>query len=195
VAAEAADRSSWRSSRYGRKGAEIWFEIPRYGMPTGKGYREDYDLDPGLGFGFGIMFGFTENLAFEGMMLQTNHLASADERDWDIDIIHIGLRRTFFENNLLQPFVAAGWAKLALELDSSIEQGGDFHRLTGYGGYASIGVDYIPSASWSFFFRTDYTMGGFSHRTIGTEEDKFKEPLKANNLAVSFGVAYRIPTW
>ncbi len=195
TAADATERSAWRSSRYGRKGAEVWFEIPRYGMPTGKGYREEYDLDPGLGFGFGIMFGFTDNLAFEGMMIQTNHVASAEEKDWDLDIIHVGMRRTFFETNVLQPFVGLGWAKLALELDVDPEASGDFHRLTGYGGYASLGLDYVPSASWSFFVRADYTLGGFSHSTIGTEEDKFLEPLKANTLAVSLGVAYRVPTW
>ena len=168
VAADAAERSAWQSSRYDRQGAEVWFEMPRYGMPTGAGYREEYDLDPGLGFGFGIMFGVTGNIAFEGMMIQTNHVASAEEIDWDLDIVQIGVRRTFFETNVLQPFVGLGWAKLALELDTGPGVSNDFHRLTGYGGYASLGLDYVPSASWSFFVRADYTLGGFIHSTIGT---------------------------
>lgn len=203
LAATALDASAagpgrgWRSTRYGRRGAEMWAEFPRVAFATGAGYREEFDLSEGVGFGFGLMWGISDNIALEGRMLQTNHTVEADgeERAWDLDVIKVGPRYTFFEKHRLQPFIGAGWARLTLERDVNFDTSDSFERLTGYGAYVTIGVDYIHSSAWSAFFRADYTHGGYGHRTFGLEEDKLDEPVSGNCAAMTVGIAYRIPSW
>lgn len=203
VAATALEASAerpgrgWKSTRYGRRGAEIWVEIPRMTYPTGAGYREEFDATEGMGFGFGLMWGISDNIAFEGRMLQTNHTVGEgeEEREWDLDIIQIGARYSLFERYRLQPFLGAGWAKLTLERDTGFDSSDPFERLTGYGAYVTLGVDYIHNSAWSAFFRADYTHGGYGHHTIGLEENKLDEPLSGNCVSVAVGVAYRIPAW
>ena len=163
---------------------------------TGAGYREEFDVSEGIGFGFGLMWGISDNIAFEGRMLQTNHTAGADgEEEWDLDIIKIGPRYTFFEEHRLQPFVGAGWARLTLERDFGIDSSDSFERLTGYAAYVTLGVDYIHNSSWSAFFRADYTHGGYGHHTLGLEENRLDDPLSGNCASMTVGVAYRIPSW
>lgn len=199
AAAEAAPRSTgrgWRAARYGRRGAEIWVEFPRFGFATASGYAGEYDIGPGLGFGFGGMFGINDNLAVEGMMLQTNHTAGDEERQWDLDVYLLGLRYTFLVRRPLQPFLAVGGARLSLERDTDFDIGDtEFERLTGFGGYASAGLDYIVSSSWSLFCRADYTLGGYGHAIVGAEEGDLDDTVKGDNAALSLGVSYRIPVW
>jgi hypothetical protein len=196
AAAERPGRG-WRSSRYGRKGAEIWAEFPRFAFPDGVGYRNEFDAAEGLGFGFGLMWGVSDNIAFEGRMLQTNHTVDfeGEEKEWHLDLIQLGARYTFLERFRLQPFVGAGWAKLSYERATDSESPDPFNRLTGYGTYATIGVDYIHNSAWSAFLRGDYTIGGYSHQTIGLEDFKLDKPLSGNCGAVTLGIAYRIPSW
>ena len=193
-ASEARPGRGWRSTRYGRKGAEISVEFPRVLYATGAGYREDYDVIEGLGFGFGLMWGISDNIAFEGRMLQSNHTAAA-ENEWDIDLIKLGARYTFFEEYRFQPFAGTGWAKMTLERDVASGSDGSPERLTGYGAYVTIGVDYIHSSAWSGFFRADYTHGGYGYRIIGWKEDPPDKPLSGNCASMTLGVAYRIPSW
>jgi outer membrane protein W len=193
----ASSGRGWKSTRYGRKGAEMWVEFPRVVYATGAGYRGEYDVTEGLGFGFGMMWGISDNIAFEGRMLQSNHTVGSGEetKEWDIDLFQVGARYTFFEENRLQPFVGTGWAKMTMERDAEPASPDPFERLTGYGAYLTIGVDYIHSGSWSGFFRADYTHGGYGHWTIGLEEGGLDEPLSGNCVSMTLGIAYRIPVW
>ncbi len=194
-ASAASHGRGWKSTRYGRKGAELWVEFPRLLFATGAGYRENYDVTEGLGFGLGMMWGISDNIAFEGRMLQTNHTAGAEDKEWDIDLLKVGARYTFLDEYRFQPFVGTGWAKMSIERDTGFESEDPFERMTGYGAYVTIGVDYIHSSSWSGFFRADYTHGGYGHRTIGLEDETLDEPLSGNSVAVTLGVAYRVPAW
>jgi len=203
LAATAMDASAarsggrWKSSRYGRKGAEVWVEFPRVAWPMGAGYREEYDVTEGMGFGFGLMWGISDNLALEGRILQTNHTTGSgdEERQWDIDNVNIGPRFTFFTENSFQPFVGVGWAKLTLERDAGEDSSEGFERLTGYGAYVALGVDYIHNSQWSAFLRADYTHSGYAHLAIGLDEIELDESLSGNCASVAIGVAYRIPAW
>ena len=188
---------NWRSTRYGRKGAEIWVEFPRLTLPVGAGYREEYDVTEGLGFGFGLMWGISDNIAFEGRVLQTNHTTGSgdEEQEWDIDHIKIGPRFTFLTENKFQPFVGAGWSKLTLERDAGEDSSEPFERLTGYGAYITLGVDYIHSSQWSAFLRVDYTHGGYGHLNVGLDEEDLDDPLSGNCVSAALGISYRIPAW
>ncbi|MCK4408627.1 MAG: outer membrane beta-barrel protein [Candidatus Eisenbacteria sp.] len=185
----------WRSTRYGRKGAEISVEFPRVLYATGAGYSGDYDVTEGLGFGFGMMWGISDNIAFEGRMLQSNHTTGVERSEWDIDLIKVGGRYTFMEEYRFQPFVGTGWAKMTFERDMGSDSPGSFERLTGYGAYVAIGVDYIHSGAWSGFFRADYTYGGYGHQIIGVEEESLDKPRSGNCVSMTLGLAYRIPAW
>jgi len=184
----------WRSTRYGRTGAEITAE-GRYLSASGGGHTGDRNVDPGPGFGFGLMWGISDNIALEGRLLQTDHTTADEEHGWDINLLHVGPRYTFFTENKFQPFVGAGWAKMTIERDTSYSEGGSFERYTGYAWYAAVGVDYIHSSAWSFFVRGDYTKGGYGYQTIGLEGDSIDPPLKGECIAVSLGLSYRIPAW
>ena len=188
---------NWRSSRYGRKGAEIWAEFPRVTLPMGAGYREEYDVTHGMGFGFGLMWGISDNLALEGRILQTNHTTGSgdEEQQWDIDHIKIGPRFTFFTENRLQPFAGVGWSKLTLERDAGEDSSLQFERLTGYGAYITLGVDYIHNSQWSAFLRVDYTHGGYGHLAVGLDEGDLDETLSGNCASAALGISYRIPAW
>ena len=193
----ASSGRGWKSTRYGRKGAEMWVEFPRVVYGTGAGYREEYDVTAGLGFGFGMMWGISDNIAFEGRMLQSNHTADSaeGEKPWDIDEVKIGARYGFLPETRVQPFVAVGWAKISMERDTGYESVDPFERLTGYGAYVTLGVDYIFSSTWYSFFRTDYTHAGYSHRVLGLDEEKLDEPLSGNCVSMSLGFAYKIPSF
>ena len=185
----------WKSTRYGRKGAEISVELPRVLFATGAGYSGDYDVSEGLGFGFGLMWGISDNIAFEGRMLQSNHTIGAEESEWDIDLVMIGARYTFFNEYRFQPFAGTGWAKMTLESDVRFSSSDSFERLNGYGAYVAIGVDYIRSGAWSGFFRADYVHGGYGYRIIGMEEDSPDKPLSGNCVSMTLGLTYRVPAW
>lgn len=199
VGAADSDASGWRSTRYGRSGAEIWFEVPRFAFATGGGYKDDYDLDSGMGVGFGIMFGVSDNIAFEVRLLQTNHEEPVNERAWDLDIVEFGARYTFLHEFRLQPFVGAGAARVALEHDFDSDDYDFFERVSGWGYYATAGVDFIWSSSWSLFFRADYVMADYSRGYLAeggeSDEGDLPERLEADSFAVTLGVAYRIPMW
>ncbi len=186
-----------KSTRHGRKGVEMWLEFPRVVSATGAGYTGEYDVTDGLGFGLGMMWGISDNIAFEGRMLQSNHIVGSEEegKEWDIDLFQLGARYSFFEENRFQPFVGTGWAKMTLERDTGSNSSGLFERLTGYGAYVTIGIDYIHSSSWSGFFRADYTHGGYGHRTLGLEGEALDDPLSGNCVSMTLGIAYRIPAW
>jgi outer membrane protein W len=198
TAVEASAASSgrgWKSTRYGRKGGEMWVEFPRVVLATGAGYSGDYDVSEGLGFGLGMMWGISDNIAFEGRMLQSNHTVGSEEKEWDIDLFLLGARYTFLEENRFQPFAGMGWAKMTLERDAGFTSSDPFERLTGYGAYVTIGVDYIHNSSWSGFFRADYTHGGYGHWTLGLDEATLDDPLSGNCVSMTLGMAYRIPAW
>ncbi len=194
-ASAARPGSGWKSTRYGREGAEISVEFPRVLYATGGGYSGDYDVTEGLGFGFGLMWGISDRIAFEGRMLQSNHTVGAEEKEWDIDVFQLGGRYTFFEEYRLQPFVGTGWARMTLEHDVGFSSGDEFERLTGYGAYVTIGIDYIRSGAWSGFFRADYVHGGYGRRIVGLEEDSPDKPLSGNCVSMTLGITYRVPTW
>ena len=185
----------WRSSRYGRKGAEIWAEVPRYSFPVGKGYKDEYDLHGGPGFGFGVMFAFSDKFALEARMLQTIHDTVVDDVRWDIDQALVGFRYGFRYERAFQPFVAAGGARLSLEYDPIENQTTEFRRLSGYGAYGSLGIDYVVSNRWVVGFRTDYVWMRYSESLLGTQSDTIDDAIKGDIVALSLSVHYRVPVF
>jgi hypothetical protein len=191
--ARSQDASSrWRSSRYGRGGAEIWGEVPRFVLPVGQGYDGDHDLGAGVGFGFGLMFGFSDKLALEGRMLQTGHKGT-DGRLWDIDQYLMGMRYTFFHEEALQPYVALGGARLSLEWNAPESGLSGFERLWGYGAYATAGVDYVVSSRWVVGLRSDYAWMRYTRANIGTDEANIEDPLNGSTIGFSLSLHYRVP--
>jgi outer membrane protein W len=204
-AAQSEARPRWRSSRYGRQGAEIWLEAPRVGVATGSGYKngvalpldvtDDLDLTAGFGFGFGIMFAASDKIGFEARVVQTTHKASAGDLSWDLDQIHVGGRYLFLHDRPIQVFVGAGGARSTLEYDSSESLVTGFQRLSGFGWYATAGVDYVVSSRWVVSFRTDYTFIKYDRIIVGINEEDIEDALDGSSLGVSFSISYRVPVW
>jgi hypothetical protein len=203
--AQSTGRSRWRSSRYGRRGAEIWLEAPRLGVATGSGYKngvdlpgdltDDLDLAAGLGFGFGIMFGFSDKVGLEARVVQTTHAVEGSDRRWDLDQIHVGGRYTFLHDNRIQIFAGAGGARSTLEFDAGESLLTDFERLSGLGWYVAGGVDYVLSSRWVVSLRTDYTVMKYDSVLVGTSEDEIEDPFDGSSFGASLSVNYRVPIW
>jgi hypothetical protein len=189
-----SSRGRWRSSRYGRTGAELSVDFPRFGFATGRGFSGERDLGAGMGIGFGIMWGISDNLALEAHMVQTNHKSAPDEAEWDIDQVLIGGRVTFLTEDAFQPFVGLGFARVALERDESLLNAG-FERVSWLGAYFTVGLDYVWSSQWSGFLRADYSIAGSGHETTGTTEADLGSRERGDAGAVSLGITYRIPSW
>jgi hypothetical protein len=185
----------WRANPYGRTGAEISVEFPRFGVATGRAYSEERDIGPGMGIGFGIMWGISDNLALDGRMVQTNHTSETGDIQWDVDQVLVGGRYTFNTESALQPFVGLGFARVALERDQPSPTGVEFERISWYGGYLTGGVDFIWSRQWSGFVRADYSVAGFGHETIGNDEADLGKKQHGDFGAVTLGITYRIPSW
>lgn len=195
LAASMAAPAHARSLPSTRKGVDLWFEFPKVGVGMGEGYSGEYGIDTGWGFGFGGIFGVTDNVALVGRVGQTNHTVSSTDRMWDMDQRMAGLRFTFFAGERWQPFLAAGYVHQSLEFDRGDDVVGDFQRLTGDGVFASTGLDYFWSARLFFNVHVDYTLVGYDEALDGIEEVKFDDPLDGDNVTVSLGVGYRVPTW
>ncbi len=194
--AEAQERAyRWRTSRYGRTGAEVWVEAPRYVFPIGKGYKDEYDITGGSGFGFGVMFSFSDKLALEGRMLQTTHEMAGDDRQWDIDQALVGFRYGFRYERALQPYVGAGGARLSLEWDPVDNQTTEFRRISGYGAYGTLGVDYVLSSRWVVGFRTDYIWMTYTESIVGTESATLDDHIRGSSIGLSLSAHYRVPAW
>jgi len=187
-----APSTRWRSSRYGRAGAEVWGEFPLVTVPVGKGYEDEYDLGGGLGFGFGLMFGISDKLALEGRMAQTEH-QSSDGRGWDLDQYYAGFRYTFRYESAVQPYVGLGGARLSLEWTEDDGGVSDFERIWGYGAYATVGVDYVMSRRFVAGLRADYVWMKYSRANIGTEESDVEGSFNGSALGFSLSLHYRIP--
>lgn len=195
LAAEAADGTPrGRTSRYGRGGAEIWGEVPRFVLPSGKGYDGEYDLSMGTGFGFGLMLGLSDKLAFEGRLAQTKHKTD-DERHWDIDQYFAGFRYTFRHERALQPYVAVGGTRLSLEWNEPEGGFSEFARLWGYGAYGTAGVDYVLSSRWVVGSRVDYLWMRYTRANIGTYEGDLDDPLDGSFIGFSLSLHYRVPLY
>ncbi len=184
----------FRTGMYGRGGAEIWGEFPRFGVPVGSGYSGEYDLGSGAGFGFGLMLGFSDKLAVEGRMAQTKHKAP-DDRTWDIDQYFVGARYTFRHEKPVQPFVALGGARLSMEWTDRDGGLSDFERLWGYGAYGTVGLDYVISSRWAVGLRADYVWARYTRANIGTEESDLDESLDSSAIAFSLSLHYRVPVY
>jgi hypothetical protein len=201
----------WRTGRYDRQGAEIWLEAPRFVAATGKGYRngaklydgataeddkiEDLDLEPGWGFGFGLMFALSGNVAVEGRVVQTNHDVSASGLSWDLDQFFAGGRYVFRHDRRVQIFLGAGGARHALEFDTGESLVTDFQRLSGFGWYVSTGVDYVASSRWVVSLRADYVSMEYGSVHIGTSEEDIADPFDGSAFGVSLSVNYRVPVF
>ena len=184
-----------RSGRYGRKGAEIWLEAPRYVLPTGRGYKGDYDIEGGVGFGFGVMFAFSDNLALEGRIVQTTHDLAASELAWDMDQALVGVRYGFMYDRALQPYVGLGGARVSLEWDRTDELLTEFRRTSGYGVYATLGVDYILSNRWVAGFRIDYVEMKYAEVIVGTDNYTLDDAIDGSSFGASLSIHYRVPVW
>ena len=194
--AEAAERAyRWRTSRYGRTGAEVWLEAPRYVFPIGKGYKDEYDIAGGSGFGFGVMFAFSDKLALEGRMLQTTHEMASDDHRWDLDQALVGFRYGFRYERALQPYVGAGGARLSLEWDPAESQTTEFRRISGYGAYGTLGVDYVLSSRWVVGLRADYIWMRYKESIVGTESATLDDPIRGSSIGLSLSAHYRVPAW
>jgi outer membrane protein W len=190
---------------FSRKGAEIYVEIPRFSAPLGDAYENgaaiggdheaDIAISNGLGFGFGISFGFTDNIALEGRIVQTNHEVAATEEDWDLDVAVVGARYTFFNDGRLQPFVGVGLVRHALEWDPGESGAGEFVRLTGIGWGASAGADYFVSSRFILSARVEHAWVGYNLSQVGIDETSLEDPLNGNCVSVSLALGYRVPTW
>jgi hypothetical protein len=170
-------------------------EAPRYTLPVGEAYVNEYRLENGWGFGFGLMFGFTDVLAVEGRAVQSNHEVASTGDKWDLDQVFIGVRYTFSPEEDLQPFVAVGGVRLALEQDIDLESSSDFRRATGYGAFASVGFDRILSPRFVLSIRGDYYVMSYSREFIGTDEHDFQGASRGDGAGVSVCLGYRVPTW
>lgn len=194
--ADAAERSyRWRTSKYGRKGAEVWVEAPRYAIPVGKDYKGDYDVRGGVGFGFGVMFAFSDKLALEGRMLQTTHKTAQDEKTWDIDQTLIGLRYGFRYERAFQPYVGLGGARLSFEYDPTESQATEFRRMSGYGAYGTLGLDYVASNRWVVGLRVDYVWMRYAESIVGTQSYTMDDPMDGSVIGMSLSVHYRVPVF
>jgi hypothetical protein len=182
----------WRLSRYGRSGAEIWGEAPRVTVPVGKGYEGDYEIGSGVGFGFGLMFGFSDKLGLEGRMLQTAH-KSTDGKLWDLDQYFVGLRYTFMYERQIQPYVVLGGARLSAEWNQPEGGISTFERLWGYGAYGTVGVDYVVSSRWILGLRSDYVWMRYTRANVGTAESDLDDPIDGSSIGLSLSLHYRIP--
>jgi hypothetical protein len=203
--AQTTGRPRWRSSRYGRRGAEIWLEAPRLVFATGSGYKNgteipggvtnDLDLSPGLGFGFGLLFGVSDKVGLEARVVQTTHSVPDSDMRWDLDQIHVGGRYTFFYDRPIQLFLGAGGARSTLEFDTTESLLTEFERLTGFGWYVTGGVDYVISSRWVVSLRADYTVMKYARVQVGTSEDDIEDPLDGSSLGASLTINYRVPVW
>jgi hypothetical protein len=182
-------------SGYGRRGAEVWVEVPRYTVPIGEAYVNEYRIENGWGFGFGLMFGFTDVLALEVRVVQSNHEVIATGETWDLDHAFVGARYTFSPEEDLQPFVSVGGLRLALEQDVDLESSSDFRRATGYGGFVSVGFDRIITPRLVLTIRGDYYVMSFSREFVGTYENDFAGESRGDGTGISFSLGYRVPTW
>lgn len=194
VACAAAGPSS-PFSGYGRRGAEIWVEVPRYTVPIGEAYVHEYRIENGWGFGFGLMFGFTDVVALEGRVVQSNHDVASTDATWDLDHAFVGVRYTFSPEEELQPFVTVGGVRLALEQDVGLESSSEFRRITGYGAFASVGVDRILSPRLVLTVRGDYYVMSYSREFVGTDEHDFAGASRGDGAGISVCLGYRVPTW
>ncbi len=209
AAAQDAPAAARKPTLYGRKGSEIWIEAPRVMFPTGGGYRnghelgDDYainiDLEAGFGFGFGIFFAISDNLLFEGRMIQSSHRVGAvgetPERDWDLDQAYVGVRYVFRYEEQLQPSVGLGGLRYSLEWSPGVDDPGEFVRLTGYGGYVSFGLDYMISRRWAALFRAEYGVMSYTDGLFGTDDFDIDSSLDGSGFGMSLGLSYRIPMW
>lgn len=187
--------------RTGRKGAEMSGDFPRLTFPVGSGYSDENNpsewpddsskaIDTGWGFGFGVLFGFSDNIAIEGHMAQSNHSAGA--MDWDLDVFWAGGRFIFMHDESLQPFVGIGGARLALETDSP-GQSALFTRLAGIGPFFYGGVDYVLSNRWIVGLRVEYAMVKFTEANIGLTAVDLEESIDGSVLTLALCFSYRIP--
>ncbi|MBM3307375.1 MAG: outer membrane beta-barrel protein [Candidatus Eisenbacteria bacterium] len=182
-------------SGYGRRGAELWAEAPRYTLPFGEAYVNERRIENGWGFGFGFMLGLTDVLSVEGRVVQSWHkVLSTDER-WDLDHAFVGVRYTFSPESDAQPFVGIGGVRLSLERRVDIESSSDFRRATGYGAYVTAGVDRILSPRFVLTIRGDYYVMSYTREFVGVNEDDFSGDSRGDGAGVSVCLGYRVPTW
>jgi hypothetical protein len=191
----AAVESSSPFLGYGRRGAEIWVEVPRYTVPVGEAYVNEYRIENGWGFGFGMMFGITDVIALEGRVVQSNHEVASTGDKWDLDHTFIGVRYTLSPEEDLQPFFTVGGLRLALEQDIGLDSSSDFRRITGYGAFVSVGVDRVLSPRLVLTVRGDYYVMSYSREFIGTDEHDFPHASRGDGAGVSVCLGYRVPTW
>jgi len=176
-----------------RRGAEVSVEVPRYIFPIGEGLVGDYYIDEGWGFGFGLMFGFVDNFGLEARTVQSNHRIDAGE--WDLDQTFVGIKYCMVGDSAFQPFVCAGYCRQLMETDSADAPLDDFTRLTGHGGYLSVGVDYFRMSKFLFSVRADYILMDFTRGSFGIDEQDLDESLDSDTIAISLAVGYRAPIW
>ena len=180
---------------YGRRGAELWVEAPRYTVPIGEAYMGEYRIENGWGFGFGLMFGLTDVIALEGRVLQSDHEVTSTEEQWDLDHAFVGVRYTFSPEEDWQPFVTVGGVRLALEKETELETSSDFRRMTGYGAFVAVGMDYALSPRFVLSVRGDYFVMWYSREYVGTEEFELDSAPRGDGTGVTLCLGYRVPTW
>lgn len=180
---------------YGRRGAEVWVEAPRYTVPIGEAYVHEYRIENGSGFGFGLMFGLTDVLAIEARAVQSGHKVVSTDTSWDLDHVFVGARYTFSPEEELQPFVSVGGVRLALEQEVELESTSEFRRITGYGAFVAVGFDRVLSPRFLLTIRGDYYVTSFSREFAGIDEHDFEGPSRGDGTGVSLCLGYRVPTW
>ncbi len=176
-----------------RHGAEVSIEIPRFIFPMGQGFTGDYAVDQGWGFGFSLMFGFSDVVGLEGRVVQSNHAVEAGE--WDLDQTFVGLRYCFVGDSPFQPFVSGGYCRQLMETDSIDAPLDEFTRLSGHGAYVSVGIDYFRTSKFLFSVRADYVLMDFTRGAFGIDEGDLDESIDSDTIAVSVSVGYRAPIW
>ena len=193
ASAAGAARPGRRSWLMSRKGAEIWGEVPRLAVPVEHGYSGNYAINDGWGFGFGVLFSVSDRLLAEARMLQTGHLVEATGEEWDLDQAMVGVRYLLKTDDNFQPYIGLGGARLALEWNPADGNPNHFTRLTGFGGYATAGIDYVVSSRWVLGVRSDFVLMNYTRSLVGTEEEDVD--LRGDVLAFSASLSYRVPVW
>jgi len=176
-----------------RRGAEVCVEIPRHIFPIGEGLVGDYYVDEGWGFGFGLMLGLLDNVGLEARTVQSNHRIA--EGEWDLDQTFIGIKYCIVGDSAFQPFVSGGYCRQLMETDSIDAPLDEFTRLSGHGGYASVGIDYFRSSKFLFSIRADYILMDFTRGAFGIDEANLDESIDSDTIAISLSVGYRAPIW